>query len=331
MDSYSPKSVLVTGGAGFIASNLLNTLVLKYPSIQWVCLDRLDYCASLKNITVSDQPNYRFVKGDMGAMDFLMHILTSYKIDTIMNLAAQSSVDHSDNNSADHVKDNVLAVHNILEATRRYGKIRRLFHISTDEVYGDQESGEPVHEASLLVPNNIYSATKAAGEMLVRAYRVSYKLPIVISRGNNVFGTRQYPEKIWPKFATQLLRGEKVTVHGTGETRRNFLHVDDTVSALETILFKGVIGEIYNIGTSNELSVLEVADALRLRICPEKTLEEVVKYVPDRPFNDTRYIITSDKLRGLGWKEEVDFEEGIDELVKWYRENGEGQWKREEY
>jgi dTDP-glucose 4,6-dehydratase len=275
---YEPRRVLITGGAGFIGSALVNYMVRKYPEITWVVLDRLDYCASLKNITVTDAPNYHFVRGDMGAIDFIMYVLQSHQIDTIMNLAAQSSVDHSENNSAAHVQDNIVAVHSMLEATRRYGGVRRFFQISTDESYGDQESGEPAHEASILMPNNVYAATKACSELLCRAYRVSYKIPLLISKGNNVYGPAQYPEKIFPRFAMQLLRGEKVTVHGKGITSRSFLHVQDTVRALETILFKGTTGDTYNIGTDRELTVLEVAEALRKRICPEKSLDEVVEY-----------------------------------------------------
>lgn len=325
-ETYEPRKVLITGGLGFIGSNLINYLVKKYPHILWVNLDRLDYCASLKNVNVADAHNYRFVKGDMGMMDFVTHILQSYEIDTIMNLAAQSSVDHSDNNSASHVQDNVVAVHTMLEATRRYGKIRRFIHCSTDECYGDQENGTPVNEASILIPNNIYSASKAAGEMLVRAYQVSYKIPIIVSRGNNCVGERQHATKIWPAFITRLLRGEKVKVHGDGSTRRNFMHVNETVRAFEILLFKGVTGEIYNLGTVNEYSVLEVADILRKKICPEKQLDEILEFVPDRPFNDKRYWITSDKIRALGWKEQDSFDQMIDNTIEWYRRYGETQW-----
>lgn len=323
---YEPHKVLITGGLGFIGSNLINYLVPKYPNILFVNLDRLDYVASLKNVTVSNASNYRFVQGDMGDTDLIRLILQTYEIDTIMNLAAQSSVDHSDSNSRQHVLDNVVAVHNLLEATRQYGKITRFVHISTDETYGDQKDGVAVHEESILMPNNVYSATKGCGELLCRAYRVSYKIPLILTKGNNIYGPRQYPEKVWPRFCLQLLKGEQVTIHGTGETRRSFLHVSDKVRALETIMFHGEIGNTYNIGTDREMSVLEVADALRKRICPDKTLDEVIKYIPDRPFNDSRYVITFERLQALGWKEEVEFAQGIDDLVAWYREHGETQW-----
>jgi UDP-glucose 4,6-dehydratase len=323
---YIPQNVLVTGGAGFIGSGYLNHMVAKYPQINFVNLDRLDYCASLKNVTVADAANYKFVHGDIGSLDLVMHILDTHKIDGIVSFAAQSSVDHSNNNAEQHVRDNVLAVQQLLEACRKYGKLQRIIMVSTDECYGDQVDGTAVHEDSLLMPNNVYSASKAAGEMIVRAYRVSYKLPIIVTRGNNCFGERQYCEKIWPKFISQLLKGEKMTIHGRGETRRNFLHVNDTVKAFDLILFQGKIGEIYNIGTSNELSVLEVAELLRSKICPYKTLDEVTTYVRDRDFNDARYVITSNKLRALGWKEEEGFNCSVDRMIEWYRMHGETQW-----
>ena len=326
-EAYQPHRILLTGGLGFIGSHLVNYLVEKYPDVLIVNLDRHDYCSSLKNITVADAPNYRYVKGDMGTMDFVMHILQSYNIDTIMNLAAQSSVDHSENNSIAHVQDNIVAVHTMLEATRRYGKIRRFLQVSTDETLGDQVDGIAATEDSILAPNNIYASTKACGELLCRAYRVSYKLPLILSKGNNVHGFGQHTDKVFPRFCTQLLSGKKVTVHGDGLTSRSFLHVSDTVKALETILLKGVIGETYNIGTRRELTVLEVADTLRRRICPDKTLADIVEYVKDRPYNDKHYKITSDKLRALGWKEEKDFDQGIDELVEWYRNHGDDHWE----
>ena len=318
-EPYLTKSVLVTGGAGFIASNFLNYMVVKYPDVKFINLDRLDYCASLKNIEVADRNNYKFVLGDMGSYDLVAHLLSSYEIDTVISFAAQSSVDHSTNNADQHVRDNVLAVQQLLEACRRYGKLRRIVLASTDEVLGSQDDGLAATEDSILMPNNVYSASKAAGEMITRAYRISYKLPIIVTRGNNCYGERQHPTKIWPKFICQLLKGEKMTIHGQGATRRNFLHVMDTVRAFDVVLRNGQIGETYNIGTNNELSVMEVAEMLRQKICPEKTLDEVVDYVVDRDFNDQRYLITSDKLRELGWSEQEDFDQSIDKMIAWYR------------
>ena len=324
-----PINVLITGGCGFIGSALVNYLVAKYPSIRFINLDRLDYVASLKNITVNDASNYHFVQGDITKFDLVMSLLKLYEIDTIIHLAAQSSVDHSNSNSFQHVQDNIVGTYTMLEAALQYGKIQRFIHCSTDECYGDQEDGNPVDETSILMPNNIYSATKASAEMLVRAYRVSHKLPIIVSRGNNCVGERQFPEKVWPSFIMKLLRGEKVKVHGNGSARRNFMYVEDTVRAFEVLLFKGKIGEIYNLGTNNELSVLEVADILRQKICPNKQLDEIIEYVPDRPFNDTRYWIKSEKIRALGWKETIPFNEAIDRTIDWYRKNGETQWTTE--
>lgn len=327
MASFTPSSVLVTGGAGFIASNFLNYMVKKYPGIVFVNIDKLTYCSSLKNIEVSKDNNYFFVKGSVGSMDLISHVLKEYQIDTVLHFAAQSHVCNSFDSSIDYTKDNVLATHILLEACKQYGGIKRFIHVSTDEVYGEIETGT-CNEHSLLLPTNPYAATKAAAELIVRAYQISHNLPIITTRGNNVWGPRQYPEKIFPKFIMQLLHGQQCTIHGEGKTKRNFLHVDDVVTAFETILFKGEIGKIYNIGTENEYTVLQVADLLRERICPNSTLDEVVKFVPDRPFNDLRYSVDSSLLRQLGWSEQSPFHSKIDEVIKWYENNGMEHWNQ---
>jgi UDP-glucose 4,6-dehydratase len=325
---YTPRSVLVTGGAGFIASNFLNYMVPKYPQVKFVNLDRLDYCASLKNVTVAEAGNYEFVHGDVGSEDLVRYVLLEEKIDTVIHFAAQSHVCNSFASSLQYTRDNVLATHVLLEEVRKYGKVGRFIHVSTDEVYGEIETGTCT-EQSLLLPTNPYAASKAAAEFIVRAYQISHKLPIIITRSNNIWGVAQNFEKLIPKFIMHLLHNEKCTIHGNGLTRRNFLHVSDVVRAFETILLKGEVSKIYNIGTDCEYSVLEIAELLRLRICPAKPFEKIVETVPDRLFNDVRYSVDSSSLRALGWKEEVDFLAELEPVIEWYRKYGDTQWLRE--
>jgi len=323
--SYKPTSVLISGGAGFIASNLLNYLVVKYPDITFVNVDKLTYCSSMKNVEVADAPNYHFVKGDVGSEDLMAYVLKSFAIDTVMHFAAQSHVCNSFSSSIDYTRDNVLGTHVLVEAVRQYGKVKRFVHVSSDEVYGTVETGTCT-EQSLLLPTNPYAATKCASEAIVRSYMISHKIPTIITRSNNVWGERQYPEKLIPKFIMHLLRGEKCTIHGDGQTRRSFLHATDVARAFETILFQGELSRIYNIGTENEYTVLEIAELLRQRIAPHKTLDEITERVEDRLFNDRRYSVDCTALRTLGWSEEIDFEAAISSVIEWYKKHGETQW-----
>lgn len=325
MTDYSPTSVLVTGGCGFIASAYLNYMVPKYPAVTFVNIDRLDYCASLKNITVSEASNYSFVKGDIGSEDLLRYVLATYKIDTVVHFAAQSSVCASFDNSLAFTKDNALGTHVLLEAVRKYGGVRRFINISTDEVAGTIEEGEST-ENTVLRPTNPYSASKAAAEMIAYSYLVSYKIPIIVTRANNIIGPGQYAEKVLPTFIMQLLDGKKVTVHGDGSTKRNFMYVLDKVKAVELILQKGEVGKIYHIGTKCEKTVLEIAEMLRRYITPDKTLDDIITYVNDRPFNDKRYAVDSSALRALGWQEETSLDEQLPSIIEWYRANGKTQW-----
>jgi dTDP-glucose 4,6-dehydratase len=216
----------------------------------------------------------------------------------------------------------------LLETTRIYNdethKIEKFIHVSTDEVYGQVIDNEARIENSLLDPTNPYAASKASAENYVRSYHKSHKLPCVITRGNNVLGINQYPEKIIAKFICRLLDGKKLTIHGNGSSRRNFIHVDDTCTAFETILLKGEIGETYNISSdhSNEYSVMEIAKMLVDIMHPGDDLEKYIEYVEDRKFNDARYFISSDKLNKLGWKpQKTNFIQNLKELIEWYRIN----------
>jgi len=239
-----------------------------------------------------------------------------------MHFAAQTHVDNSFGNSFQFTQNNIMGTHVLLEAAKLAG-IKRFIHVSTDEVYGEQHAGQDAMlEEQVLEPTNPYAATKAGAEFLAKSYHRSFGMPIIITRGNNVYGPHQYPEKLIPKFINQLMRGNKVTVHGTGENNRNFLFVEDVARAFEVILFKGKVGEIYNVGGSNEITVLEVAKILLTEMgYDESQHESMMQFVEDRAFNDFRYHINSDRLCQLGWREQVSWMEGLRLTVNWYKEN----------
>jgi UDP-glucose 4,6-dehydratase len=242
-------------------------LVPKYPDVKFVCVDKVDYCASVKNMdTVMQLPNFKFVKADICSSDIINYLLVSEKIDTVMHFAAQSHVDNSFGNSFQFTMSNVYGTHVLLEASKSIGsQLRRFIHVSTDEVYGEstiEHGDEWFSETSALKPTNPYAATKAAAELMVSAYQTSFKMPCIITRGNNVFGSHQYPEKLIPKFINLLERNRPLCLHGDGSHRRSFIYVEDVARAFDTVLHKGIIGEIYNIGTEFEVSNLDVSRAL---------------------------------------------------------------------
>jgi len=318
---YKPNNILVTGGCGFIASNFLNYMVNKYPSINFINIDAMYYCASLDNINVSNKKNYYFVKGNINNFSLVSYILHEKNIDTVLHFAAKSHVDDSFLNPLEHSKDNILGTHSLLETCRQYGKIKRFIHVSTDEVYGESKLGEnEKQETDILCPTNPYSASKAAAEMLVNSYIHSFNMPIIITRGNNVYGPNQYPEKLIPKFIKLLRENKKVTIHGEGKTLRNFIHVDDVSRAFDVILHNGVLHEIYNIGSDegNEFTVMQVTEKLVKLIKEGDNLNDWIEYVENRNFNDFRYHISNYKLKKLGWKQKIGFNDGLRKLIDNY-------------
>ena len=323
------KNLLVTGGCGFIGSNFINEY-FKKNEINIINLDAMYYCANELNVNeeIRNSPNYTLIKGNLCSFDLLNHILEAYKIDTIIHFAAQSHVQDSFTDSFKYTKDNILGTHTLLEASRLYGKIEKFIHISTDEVYGESllaEGEEKKHEQSILCPTNPYAATKAGAELIAGSYRHSFNMPIIITRGNNVYGPNQYPEKLIPRFIKLLKEDKKVTIQGDGSNVRAFLHASDVASALECILEKGQIGEIYNIGSDEdkEYSVKEIAHML-IKIMKQTTNEDDINkwitYVEDRPFNDLRYYISNEKVKELGWEIKKDFMEGLMELIINYKD-----------
>jgi len=317
---YTPKNILVTGGAGFIASHVVIQLVQKYPDYKIVNFDKMDYCSSLNNLNeVKDCPNYKFIKGNILSADLIKYVLEQEEIDTIIHAAAQTHVDNSFGNSFAFTENNVMGSHVLIEAAKVHG-IKRFIHVSTDEVYGSSYDEEPRHiESDALEPTNPYAATKAAAENIVKSYYRSFGLPVIITRGNNVFGPHQYPEKVIPKFIRRLLKGLPCCIHGDGSNSRHFIYVGDVARAFITILHKGVDGETYNIGCETEYTNLEVAERLVKTLKTNvKDAKDHIEFVSDRPFNDVRYYISSDKLKKLGWEEVTSFDEGLKKTVDWY-------------
>merc|ERR1712070_638303 len=253
--------------------------------------------------------------------DIVNYVLKMEEIDTIMHFAAQTHVDNSFGNSFQFTQNNIFGTHVLLESAKIHG-IKRFIHVSTDEVYGEGgETEDPMQEEHVLEPTNPYAATKAGAEFLVKSYHRSFGMPVIITRGNNVYGPHQFPEKLIPKFINQLQRGRAVTLHGTGKNTRNFLYVEDVARAFEKILFKGTVGSIYNIGGSNEVANIDIARTLIRLMGMEDRHESLISFVPDRPFNDLRYTIDCAKLAALGWKEEMPFEKGMQATVAWYKDH----------
>jgi dTDP-glucose 4,6-dehydratase len=324
---FQPKVVLITGACGFIASNVLNYLCSKYKDITFINVDRLDYCSSLKNITVSKNSNYYMYTCDITNSKTISNILHIRNVDTVLHFAAQTHVDNSFGNSIQFTIDNVLGTHTLLECCREYGKIKRFVHVSTDEVYGEVAlDGDECQETTILKPTNPYAATKASAEHLVFSYYHSFKLPIIITRGNNVYGRHQYPEKLIPKCITSIKENKAFTIHGEGKTVRNFIHVDDVSTAIETILFKGRVGEIYNIGSKNEFSVMEIVKKIVKYMKNTDEIQPYIKYIDDRLFNDLRYSVSNNKLVALGWNEMQEFESGLQATIEWYLNCSETHW-----
>ena len=314
-------NLLVTGCCGFIGSNFVNYYFKENSSVNIINLDAMYYCASENNVDehIRKSDRYKLIKGNLCSFELISSTLERYNIDTVIHFAAQSHVQNSFDDALQYTNDNVVGTHTVLEACRKYGKIQRFIHISTDEVYGESmisENEEKKTEGSVLCPTNPYAATKAAAELIAKSYYHSFKMPIIITRGNNVYGPNQYPEKLIPIFIQQLLKGNQVTIQGDGSNVRAFLHVSDVCSALKLVLENGKIGEIYNIGSDDhhEYTVSQVAHILIEKIIGTKDYDKWISYIQDRPFNDKRYYISNQKVKDLGWTIETDFNNGIDEL-----------------
>ena len=297
------SNVMVTGGCGFIASNFLNRMKERYSSINFVNVDKLDYCSNVENVNPGVAT---FVKGNVGNKELIEHLIKLYHFDAIFHFAAQSHVDNSFDNALSFTMDNTHATHVLVEACRRHIPDVEFIHFSTDEVYGESKTDVPFTEdEGVLRPTNPYSASKAAAEMIVRSYIESFGMNIKVIRCNNVYGPNQYPEKLIPKFKRLLKEGERCTIHGSksATVKRAFMHVDDVVDAVDIVWRRGVPGEVYNIASDDELTVMEVTQLIIETIKGTKKYDDWITYVEDRPFNDQRYYICAKKIKDLGWSQ----------------------------
>ncbi len=313
--------ILITGGAGFMGSNAVRYFLKTYPDIQIVNLDKLTYAGNSENLKgLENDPRYRFVKGDIADEKIVDEAVKG--VDAIINYAAETHVDRSILDPKAFIVTDVLGTHTLLEAARKH-EVKKYIQISTDEVFGSIPKGK-FKETSPFEPNSPYAASKAGGDHLCRAYFQTYGVPTIVTHSCNFFGPHQYPEKLIPLFITNLIEGKKVPVYGDGQQVREWIFTEDHCRAVDTIVQKGKEGEVYNIGTGSEKTNLEITNLLLAGLGKD---ESSIEHVKDRPGHDRRYAINSGKLRKLGWKPKVSFEEGISRTIKWYKTN-ETWWKR---
>lgn len=325
------KSILITGGAGFIGSHVVRHFVNKYPDYLIVNLDQLTYAGNLENLSdIDKKENYRFEKADIVNPDQIGAIFEKYNFDGVIHLAAESHVDRSITNPLEFVNTNVLGTVNLLNVARKsWGSMegKRFYHISTDEVYGSLFEEGFFTEDTAYSPRSPYSASKASSDHFVRAYYHTYKLPVVISNCSNNYGPNQFPEKLIPLFIHNILNKKPLPVYGKGDNVRDWLYVEDHARAIDLIFHEGKNGETYNIGGHNEWKNIDLIKLL-CRIMDKKLnreageSEKLITYVKDRAGHDLRYAIDASKLGNeLGWKPSLQFEEGLEKTVEWYLNN----------
>jgi dTDP-glucose 4,6-dehydratase len=317
--------VLVTGGCGFIGSNLVRHLLLHRPDIELVNLDSLTYAGNLESLhDVEQEPRLRFVRGDICSRDVVEEVLAQHRIEGVIHLAAESHVDRSISGPELFCRTNVLGTATLLEAARRAG-VRRFVQVSTDEVYGSLGTTGRFTELTPVGPTSPYSASKASADLLALAYHRTYGLDVVVSRCSNNYGPYQFPEKLIPLMILNALENKSLPVYGDGQNVREWLHVNDHCSALLLLLERGRPGEVYNIGSDDECANLTVVRRILTLLGKP---QELVRFVQDRAGHDRRYAIDSSKLRAeLDWQPRHDFERGLADTVKWYLDN-ESWWRR---
>lgn len=308
--------IVITGGAGFIGSHVVEKFAEEYPDTQIIILDKMTYAADIDNIAHVLKRGIRHLQvGDICDYELCMKVTKG--ADLVLHLAAESHVDNSFGNSLRFTTSNTLGTHTLLEACR-HNDVRRIIHVSTDEVYGEISQG--FHkEGDVLDPTNPYSASKAAGDMIVNSFIHCFKMPIIIVRANNIYGIRQYPEKIIPRFCMQALSGQKFTLHGNGRNCRRFLSARDFADALGILVLNGELHNIYNIGSDEEYTNLDIAKLISSEY--NIPYADNIVFVNDRPFNDCRYAIDCSKLSKLGWGTKRSLKNDISMMTQWYRQN----------
>ena len=313
------KKVLVCGGCGFMGSNFILTLLARFPDVKIVNVDALTYAGNPHNLDGVDVSRYTFVRGDIADASLMLQYMQN--VDAVVNFAAETHVDRSiHEGAAAFIHTNVIGVHSLLEALRQSPGVKKMVHISTDEVWGDLplDSKERFTEESSFRPNSPYAASKAAGDLLVRSYVQTHKLPVIVTHSVNNYGPRQFPEKLIPFFTMRALSNQPLPLYGKGENMRDWLYVDDHTEGVFTVIEKGVAGEIYNISQQKEYSNKDIAKRI-LHVLDKPT--SLLTYVEDRPGHDLKYSVDSSKLRLLGWKPHFSLEEKLPETVEWFKEN----------
>lgn len=328
------KTILITGGAGFIGSHMVRFMLNKYPDYRIINLDSLTYAGNLENLRdVEDKLNYSFIKADINDADALQKVFDDHDINGVIHLAAESHVDRSISNPTEFIHTNIVGTVNLLNAARHHWKDnyegRLFYHVSTDEVYGSLGDTGLFTETTAYDPRSPYSASKASSDHLVRAWYHTFKLPVVISNCSNNYGGYQFPEKLIPLMIYNIKHNKPLPIYGKGENVRDWLYVVDHASAIDRIFHKGCIGETYNIGGNNEWKNIDLVKLLckimddRLGR-PEGTSEKLITFVTDRAGHDLRYAIDSGKLQSeLGWEPSLEFSKGLEKTVDWYLANEE--------